>query len=65
MTKLRRFVNGKWIYGAAAQQNIIKSNGGWNEHHKKIIQNAIAEFAENHVEKLNENFNRPNLKAVK
>lgn len=65
MTKLRRFVNGKWVYGAAAQQNIIKSNGGWDEHHKKVISNAITEFAENHVEKLNEDFNRPNLKAVK
>lgn len=62
---MRRFVNGKWIYGAAAQQNIIKSNGGWDEHHKKIIQNAITEFAEKHVEELNKNFSKPNLKAVK
>lgn len=62
---LRRFVNGKWVYGAAAQQNIIKSNGGWDEHHKKIIRDAITEFAEKHVDVLNKDLSKPKLKRVK
>ena len=65
LANLRRYVNGKWVYGAAAQQNIIKSNGGWDEHNKKLILNAITEFAEKHVEELNKDFSRPKLKAVK
>ncbi|MBT2694603.1 hypothetical protein [Bacillus sp. ISL-55] len=29
---------GKWISGGALQLHVIKENGGWDQHHKKIIE---------------------------
>lgn len=31
---------GKWISGGALQLHIIKEHGGWDQHHKKIIEEA-------------------------
>lgn len=56
--------DGRTIYGAAAQQHIIKENGGWDEHHRKfaeiVIDNAMREF-----EKLNRKQNFRILKGKK
>lgn len=36
-----RMPDGRLIYGAAAQQHIIKEDGGWDEHHKKFAKTVI------------------------
>lgn len=36
-----RMPDGRLIYGAAAQQHIIKEDGGWDEHHKKFANEVI------------------------
>lgn len=30
--------DGKKVYGAAAEQHIIKQNGGWDAHHEKFAE---------------------------
>ena len=42
MSKLStKMPDGRMIYGAAAQQHIIKENGGWDEHHRKFAERVI------------------------
>ena len=42
MSKLStKMPDGRMIYGAAAQQHIIKENGGWDEHHWKFAERVI------------------------
>jgi hypothetical protein len=31
---------GKWISGGALQLHIIKENGGWEQHHRQVIEEA-------------------------
>lgn len=33
--------NGKRLGGGAAQLKRIKENGGWDEHHHRVIENAV------------------------
>ena len=40
------------IYGAAAQQHIIKEDGGWDEHHRKFAE-RVADIAMRELEKEN------------
>lgn len=61
----KQFVNGKWVYGAPAQQHIIKKNGGWDSHHQRIIENAIKEFAKEQVKLMNMESEKTELKRVK
>lgn len=42
MSKLSaKMPDGRMIYGAAAQQHIIKEDGGWYEHHRKFTERVI------------------------
>ena len=42
MSKLSaRMPDGRMIYGAAAQQHIIKEDGGWDEHHRKFAERVV------------------------
>lgn len=36
--------DGRTVYGSAAQQHIIKMNGGWDEHHRKFAE-KVADIA--------------------
>ena len=53
--------NGKRLGGGAAQLKRIKDNGGWDEHHRQVIADAV-EIAYQTFEK---NQNRVKLKRVK
>lgn len=44
--------DGRTIYGAAAQQHIIKDDGGWDEHHRKFAE-RVADIAMRELEKEN------------
>lgn len=33
--------DGRMVYGAAAQQHIIKEDGGWDEHHRKFAKLVV------------------------
>lgn len=41
--------DGRIVYGAAAQQHIIKMDGGWDEHHRKFAEKvaniAVKEYS--------------------
>lgn len=43
----------KWLYGAAAQQHIIRKNGGWDAHHEKFGSELLSEFVKTFVGKFN------------
>ncbi|PYE51442.1 hypothetical protein HUB98_05490 [Paenibacillus barcinonensis] len=61
----KQFVNGKWVHGGAAQQHIIKKNGGWDQHHEELIETAIKDFAKEQVSQMNEKAKKPRLKRAK
>lgn len=61
----RQFVNGKNVYGAAAQQHIIKQNGGWDKFLSKIAKDSADEAVSNVISKLQQEFKKPKLKRVK
>ena len=48
--------DGRTIYGAAAQQHIIKEDGGWDEHHRKFAV-RVADIAMRELEKENRSRN--------
>ena len=52
-----RMPDGRMIYGAAAQQHIIKEDGGWDEHHRKFAE-RVANIAVREYNKdlIKENF---------
>lgn len=53
MSKLSaKMPDGRIIYGAAAQQHIIKEDGGWNEHHRKFAE-RVADIAVKEYEREN------------
>lgn len=41
MSLQARMPDGRLISGAAAQQHIIKEDGGWDEHHRKFAQRVV------------------------
>ena len=41
MSLSSKMPDGRTIYGAAAQQHIIKDNGGWEEHHSKFAKFVV------------------------
>ena len=49
---MSRLPDGRTIYGAAAQQHIIKEDGGWDEHHRKFAE-RVADIAMRELEKEN------------
>lgn len=53
--------NGKRLGGGAAQLKRIKDNGGWDEHHRQVIADAV-EVA---YQTFEENENRVRLRLVK
>lgn len=53
--------NGKRLGGGAAQLKRIKDNGGWDEHHRQVIADAV-EVA---YQVFEENENRVRLRLVK
>ncbi len=53
--------NGKRLGGGAAQLKRIKDNGGWDEHHRQIIKEAV----EAAYQCFEENQNCVKLKRVK
>ncbi len=53
--------NGKRLGGGAAQLKRIKDNGGWDEHHRQVIADAV-EVA---YQAFEENENRVRLRLVK
>lgn len=58
MSKLStRMPDGRMIYGTAAQQHIIKEDGGWDEHHRKFAE-RVANIAVREYNKdlIKENF---------
>jgi|GEM_PF-3967947 len=60
-----QFVNGKRIFGAAAQQHIIKKNGGWDMFKEKIATRAASKAVKEVLKELDEEFMKPALKRVK
>lgn len=65
MAAPKQFVNGKWVGGGAAQQHIIKKNGGWDAFLNKISQESADEAVNNVISKLKKEFQQPKLKRVK
>lgn len=61
----RQFVNGNHVYGAAAQQHIIKKNGGWDNFVEKISRKAADEAVRNVIDSLEQEFARPKLRRAK
>lgn len=55
--------NGKRLGGGAAQLKRIKDNGGWDEHHRQIIKDAV-EVAYQMFEE-NQNRTKLRLRRVK
>lgn len=64
MSAPRRFVNGHWVYGAAAQENIIKSKGGWDKFVADIAQQSADETVERVIDNLNRQYRTP-IKRIK
>lgn len=48
-----RMPDGRMIYGAAAQQHIIKEDGGWDEHHRKFASLVIDTVMKEYDKELN------------
>jgi hypothetical protein len=65
MSAPRQFVNGHWVYGAPAQEHIIKKNGGWDKFIAKISRESADEAVNNVISKLQKEFSKPNIKRVK
>lgn len=38
MSLSAKMPDGRMVYGGAAQQHIIKEDGGWKEHHRKFAE---------------------------
>lgn len=57
MSLRARMPDGRWIYGAAAQQHKIKEDGGWDAHHQKFAEH-VAKIA---VREYNKDLTKQNL----
>lgn len=53
--------DGRIIYGAAAQQHIIKEDGGWDAHHQKFAE-RVAKIA---VREYGKDLTKESFKVVK
>lgn len=53
--------NGKRLGGGAAQLKRIKENGGWDEHHHRVIADAVKSA----YQSFEENQNTTELRCVK
>ncbi|MFJ7979152.1 hypothetical protein ACIQ1D_02420 [Lysinibacillus xylanilyticus] len=56
---------GKQVSGAAAQQMIIKHNGGWEEHHQKFAERVAEETTIQYLKELETDFRRTSIRIVK
>lgn len=61
----RQFVNGNSVHGAAAQQHIIKKNGGWDSFINKIATDSADEAVSKVISKLQEEFSRTEIRRIK
>lgn len=61
MSLSSKMPDGRTIYGAAAQQHIIKEDGGWDEHHRKFAE-RVADIA---VREYNKDLSKQNFTVVK
>lgn len=58
------YTDGRRLFGAAAQQHIIKRDGGWDNHHKKFAMEVINDFVEQHIHEMNIKESQPRLRVV-
>ncbi len=61
MSLSSRMPDGRMIYGAAAQQHIIKEDGGWDEHHRKFAE-RVANIA---VREYTKDLTKQNFSVIK
>ena len=61
MSLSSKMPDGSMIYGAAAQQHIMKEAGGWDEHHRKFAE-RVADIA---VREYNKDLSKQNFTVVK
>ena len=58
MSLSSKMPDGRRIYGAAAQQHIIKEDGGWDEHHRKFAERVVNTVMKEYNKELSKkNFN--------
>lgn len=60
MSLSAKMPDGRMVYGGAAQQHIIKEDGGWKEHHRKFAE-YVANIA---VEKYDKELSKKNFNVV-
>lgn len=62
-------VTGKRVSGGAAQQMIIKNNGGWESHHMKfaesVAKQVAQEMTEHFLSESSKNMRKASLRIVK
>jgi len=56
---------GKWISGGALQQHIIKENGGWEQHHRKVIEQTTEEVYVKIMTGMDNEVRRKSIRRVK
>ncbi|MFD2614672.1 hypothetical protein [Paenibacillus gansuensis] len=57
-----RYWNGKrWVGGAAAWVHTISENDGWNQHHIKFYEKAVAGV----IDEMNRESEKPKIKKIK
>lgn len=56
---------GKQVSGAAAQQMIIKHDGGWEAHHQKFADAIVQEMASSYLNQLEQEFRQTAIRRVK
>jgi hypothetical protein len=57
----RQWVNGHWVYGGAAQEHIIKKNGGWDNFVSDIVETAT----KNTIAELDNKYRKTDIKRIK
>lgn len=55
---------GKKVSGAAAQQMLIKNNGGWVEHHKKFKAMLDEDYTQRYLATFEIELKRSNIRIV-
>ncbi len=56
---------GKWISGGALQQHIIKENGVWEQHHRKVIEQTTEEIYAKIMNEMENVVRRKSIRRVK
>lgn len=56
--------NGKIVAGGAAQQHLIKLNGGWQNHHEIVVQKTITKVAQQITQEILQEQNREIVKST-